>query len=192
MSTVIADRVYTPEDLLAMKDAVAYELVDGKLVKRHMGTESSEIAARILIMLGIFLGSHRVGRLFGSDASYQCFAGAPRKVRRADVGFVRFDRLPGGRAPKSHCPVAPDLAVEVVSPKDTGEEIESKVAEWVGAGVPLLWVVYPSTRTVRVHRPRTSPAGPVSDLKDADTLTGEEVLPGFSCKVSQIFDDAAA
>ena len=189
MPTVIADRVYSPEDLLTLRNAVAYELVDGNLVKRHMGTESSEIAARILILLGIFLRSHRIGRLFGSDASYQCFAGAPRKVRRADVGFVRSDRLPGGRAPKSHCPVAPDLAVEVVSPKDTGEEVESKVAEWLGAGVPLVWVVYPSTRTVRVRRPRISAKGSVSDLKDEDVVTGEDVIPGFSCKVREFFDD---
>src|SRR2546421_322007 len=95
MSTMTQDRVYTPEDLLSLRDAVAFELVDGKLVKRHMGTESSEIALRIAILLGFFLRGSKVGRLFGSDASYQCFRGAPRKVRRADVGFVRFDRLPG-------------------------------------------------------------------------------------------------
>jgi Uma2 family endonuclease len=189
MPTVIADRVYSPEDLLTLQNAVAYELVNGNLVKRHTGTESSEIAARILILLGIFLRSHRIGRLFGSDASYQCFTGAPRKVRRADVGFVRTDRLPGGRAPKSHCPVAPDLAVEVVSPKDTGEEVECKVAEWLGAGVPLVWVVYPSTRTVRVRRPRSSAKGSVSDLKDEDVVTGEDVIPGFSCKVREFFED---
>ena len=99
----------TPEDLLGLRDSVKYELVDGHLVTRHMGSESSEIALRIAFLLGLFLRDHRLGRLFGSDASYQCFAGSPRKVHRADVGFIRFDRLAGGKAPKGHCPVAPPI-----------------------------------------------------------------------------------
>jgi Uma2 family endonuclease len=77
----------------------------------------------------------------------------------------------------------------VVSPKDTSEEVESKVAEWLGAGVPLVWVVYPSTHTVRVRRPRNSAKGSVSDLKDEDVVTGDDVIPGFSCKVREFFDD---
>jgi Uma2 family endonuclease len=178
----------TPDDLIKLPDSVAYELVDGTLVERHMGTESSGIAIQIALLLGIFLREHRLGRLFGSDASYQCFPEAPAKVRRADLGFVRFDRLPGGRAPKGNCPVAPDLAVEVISPNDTADEVEEKVFEWLRVGVRLVWVVSPATRTVRIHRPRLAPGGPVSMLSDGDTLGGEDVIPGFSCHVREIFD----
>ncbi len=131
MHTTTETGVVTPDDLLNMPDSVAYELVDGNLVERHMGAESSEIAARIIFLLGLFIRTARLGRIFGSDTSYQCFAEAPDKVRRADVGFVRLERLPNGRAPKGQCRVAPDLAVEVVSPNDTAEEVDEKVFEWL-------------------------------------------------------------
>jgi Uma2 family endonuclease len=154
-----------------------------------MGTESSEIALRIAFLLGLFLRDHRLGRLFGSDSSYQCFADAPKKVRRADVGFVRFNRLPGGKAPKGHCRVAPDLAVEVVSPNDTAEEVDEKVMEWLAAGVPLVWVVSPGIRNVRIHRPRTAALGPISMLAEEDAISGEDVLPGFSYQVREFFEN---
>ena len=187
MSVISSSPPVTPDDLLNMPDAVGYELVDGNLVERHMGAESSEIALRIAFLIGLFLREHRSGRLFGSDTSYQCFADAPNKVRRCDVGFVRLERLAGGRPPKGHILVSPDLAVEVVSPNDTADEVEEKVTEWLDAGVVLLWVVYPTTRTVRIHRPRSS-ATRVSDLVETDTITGENVLPGFTCTVKEFFD----
>ena len=179
--------VFTPDDLLRMEDAVNYELVDGKLVERHMGMESSEIALRIAFLLALFLRDHRLGRLFGADASYQCFPNAPTKVRKPDVSFIRSERLSSGRAPTGHSPVSPDLAVEVVSPGDLAYELEEKVAEYLQAGVPLVWVVNPPTRTVRIHRPKTSARGPVSELSGDDMITGEDVLADFSCKVSEFF-----
>ena len=180
-------KVFTPEDLLAMPDAVSYELVDGNLVERNMGMESSEIAARILGLLSAFLRGHPGGHVFGADAGYQCFRDAPRMVRKPDLSFIRAGRLAGEKSPKGHCMIPPDLAVEVVSPNDFADEVEEKVAEYLGAGVPLVWVVYPPTQTVRVHRPRSSPLGSVSDLADADSITGEDVLPGFSCPVREFF-----
>lgn len=189
METATSSPPVTPEDLLGLRDAVRYELVDGNLVRRHMGTESSLIALQIAYILGTFLRQHRLGLLFGSDSSYQCFANAPKTVRRADVGFVRFDRLPGGKAPKSHCRVAPNLAVEVVSPNDTSEEVDAKVIEWLNAGVPLVWVVSPGVRKVRVHRPRNAALGPFSMLSEEDEISGEDVLPGFSCKVGEFFEN---
>jgi Uma2 family endonuclease len=178
----------TPEELLELPDAVNYELVDGKLVERHTGLESSEIAARIIILIGTFIRARKLGRLFGADAGYQCFPDAPGKVRKPDVSFVRAGRLKDDRAPKGHCFVPPDLVIEVVSPGDLAHEIEEKVVEYLGAGVPLVWVVYPPTRTVEIRRPRASAQGPVSQLADADTISGEEVLPGFSCAVSEFFN----
>lgn len=176
----------TPEELLRMPDGVDYELVDGKLVERNMGMESSEIAARILILIGIFLRDKRLGRLFGADASYQCFPD-PDKVRKPDVSFIRAERLLGDRILKGHCPIHPDLVVEVISPGDLAYEVEEKVAEYLAAGVPLVWVVNPPTRTVRIRRPRSSPQGIGSELAETDTITGEDVLPGFSCAVRDFF-----
>ena len=189
MSTLATSRVYTPEDLDRMPDGTAYELVDGNLVERKMGFESSLIAGRILVLLGIFLRGKRLGYLAPPDAGFRCFADDPKKVRRPDGSFIRAGRLPDERAPKGDARIAPDLAIEVVSPDDTAEEIEGKIKEWLAAGVPLLWVVYPATRTIRIHRPPTSPRGRVGELTDADTLTGEDVLPEFSCPVREIFED---
>lgn len=187
MTLANVETTFTPEDLLLMEDGVNYELVDGKLVERHMGMESSEIALRIAFLIGLFLRDHPLGRLFGADASYQCFPDFPKKVRKPDVSFIRSQRLPDGRVPTGHCLVAPDLAVEVISPGDLAYEVEEKVSEYLQAGVPLVWVVNPPTRTVRIHRPRHSPRGPVAELTGDDAITGEDVLPGFTCAVREFF-----
>src|SRR5687768_2661230 len=110
MTTITPRTVFTPEDLLRLPDAVSYELVDGKLVERNMGMESSEIAARILFQIALYLRDHRLGHLFGADASYQCYPDAPNKVRKPDVSFIRSGRLTDERAPQGHCPICPDLA----------------------------------------------------------------------------------
>jgi len=85
-------------------------------------------------------------------------------------------------------PDSVNYAIEVVSPGDSAFEIEEKAAEYLGAGVPIVWVVYPTTRSVRVRPPPTSPLGIGSDFGETDTLTGEDVLPGFSTPVSAFFD----
>jgi len=189
-TATIPQRQSTPEELLTMPDEAAYELVDGNLVERHMGTESSEIALKIAFLLQIFLQTRPLGRLFGSDAGYKCFPDDPKKIRRADVGFVRFERLPSGRAPKGYCTVAPDLAIEVISPNDTAEEVDEKINEYLLAGVRLIWIVSPSTRTVRIHRPRTAENGPISILSAEESISGEDVLPGFACPISKFFETA--
>jgi Uma2 family endonuclease len=191
MSTTVSTAPLTPEDLDRMPDNVAFELVNGTLVERNMGLESSEIAGRILGLLFLFLRTRPLGRLFVPDAGFQCFADDPNKVRRPDVSFIRNGRLPGNKTPKGWGRIAPDLVVEVISPNDIADEVEEKVSEWLGAGVALVWVVYPGTRTVRIHRPRASSLGRVSDLTNADVLSGEDVLPGFTCSLGEIFDDAS-
>ena len=187
MTILTPTALVTPEELLTMPDSVSYELVDGILVERHMGMESSEIAARIIFLIGTFLRAHPLGRLFGADAGYQCFPDAPRKVRKPDVSFIRLGRLANDRTPRGHCPIRPDLAVEVLSPGDLAYEVQDKVGEYLGVGVPLVWVVYPPTRIVRVHRLKAEPRDRVSELTDADTISGEDVLPGFSCAVKDFF-----
>jgi Uma2 family endonuclease len=175
-------RRYTPEDLLRLPDDVNYELVDGQLVERTVGTESSWIAARLVALLIAYCDSRALGWVFGADAGFQCFPDAPDKVRKPDVSFVRLDRLPGG-PPKGHCRVAPDLAVEVVSPNELYSEVEEKVAEYLSAGVQLVWVIDPPTRSARVHRAD----GTVANLGAGDELSGESVVPGFHCPVADLF-----
>jgi Uma2 family endonuclease len=79
------------------------------------------------------------------------------------------------------------LAIEVISPNDLAYEIDEKIADYLRAGVSLVWIVYPPTRTVEIRRPRSSSLGPISHLADTDLVSGEEVLPGFSCPVTNFF-----
>jgi Uma2 family endonuclease len=104
-------------------------------------------------------------------------------VRYPDGSFIRRGRLPDDKPPKGHIRIAPDIALEVVSPNDAAEAIQIKIDEYLRAGVRLVWVVYPSTRQIFVHRPDSS----VSRLTAADELTGEDVLPGLSCRVADFF-----
>ena len=85
--------------------------------------------------------------------------------------------------PKKFWEGAPDLAVEVISPGDSLEEVEEKVDDYLNAATPLVWVVNPRRRTITIHRPGRDP----QVLREADTLTGEDVIPGFQCEVLAAF-----
>jgi Uma2 family endonuclease len=183
MSTVAAKRLYTPEDLLNMPDGDNYELVDGELVERNMGWNSSWVGGRLHYLLTAFCDANRLGLVAPADASYQCFPNSPNKVRKPDASFIRRERVPPKEEREGHCRIAPDLVAEVVSPKDTYSEVEEKVAEYLSAGVRIVWVIDPPTRTVRVHRAN----GTVTDLREADELDGEDVIPGFRCRVGELF-----
>ena len=84
---------------------------------------------------------------------------------------------------RGHCRIAPNLAVEVISPNDSYEEVEEKVREYLAANVELVWVINPATRSVRVHRAD----GSVTDLDENSELDGENVVPGFRCRVCDLF-----
>jgi len=183
MNIVATKQRYTPEDLLAMPDGDRYELVNGELVERHMGWKSSWVGGRLFLHLSAFLETNPLGQAAPADASYQCFPDAPGKVRKPDVSFIRRERLPPMEELEGHCRIAPDLAVEVISPNDLYTEVDDKVEEYLAAGVRLVWVINPATRTVRVQRAD----GAGAFLREADELSGEDVVPGFRCSVRALF-----
>lgn len=185
--TTAEKTVFTPEDLLALPESVNFELVNGVLVQRQIGSESGVIAMAIGAILFVFVRSRALGHVGGPEVSYQCFRNAPNKVRKPDVSFVRTGRLDAERIPKGHIPIPPDLAVEVLSPGDLAYEIDSKVQEYLTAGVKIVWVVNPQTRNVRIHRPRDAKLGPISTLSEADIISGEDVIPGFECAIAEFF-----
>ena len=78
----------------------------------------------------------------------------------------------------------PDLAVEVVSPNDEAEALETNLDEYLRAGVRLIWFVYPLTKNVWAYKSD----GTAKLYRIADTLTGEDVLPGFTANVSELFE----
>lgn len=183
MGTINPATHYTPDDLLQMPDGDRYELVDGQLVEKDMGWEASEIASQLFLLLGSFVRERQLGRAV-VEGSYQCFADAPDKVRKPDVSFIRRERMPADTRPKGHNPLVPDLVVEVVSPHDSFAEVEGKVEEYLQAGVSLVWVVSPETRTVHVYRPKETAS---RRLHEEDELTGEDIVPGFHCTIRELF-----
>ncbi len=174
---------YTPEDLLTIRDRPMPELVDGELVERVMGQKADAIDFRIGRRVGNYVEDHDLGLVNGAQGSYQIFPDDPDKVRIPDVSFTRKVRLPKGGPAEGHGRVAPDLVIEVNSPNDSGDYLESKIIDFFAAGVPLIWVAYPESKSVLVHRRN----GSAQRLQVGDILDGEDILPGFRCDVAALF-----
>jgi len=107
----------------------------------------------------------------------------PDTLRGPDVSFVRQERIPDAGVPEGFWEQAPDLAVEVVSPNDSAEDIAAKVAEYLSAGTSEVWIALPRTRQIVAHTP--DGIGRVFNV--GDELTSAELLPGFGLKVATIF-----
>lgn len=170
----------SPEALLEMKDGPSYELLDGQLVEREVSRLSSKVGLRIGRLLAAFVDEHRLGDAYESELGIRIFPDSDR-TRRADVSFVSQKRLPVGDS--SFLRIPPDLVVEVVSPTNGAWQLRAKVDEWLANGVPLVWVAFPTAREVHVYRA----SGHHSILTAADEITGEDVVPGFACKVAEFF-----
>jgi Uma2 family endonuclease len=184
MSSVVAEPTFTPEDLLTLPDGgKGFELVGGRLVEKTMGGFASWVAGRILQLLGDQAQNLGLGWVLDAEGSYQCFPDDPRKVRKPDVSFIRRGRLPNELMPSGHIPLPPDLAVEVVSPNDTVYEVDTKVREYLAAGVPLIWVVNPEARTVHVYRAD----GSLERLGENDVLTAPELIPDLRSRIGDLF-----
>ena len=183
MSVVLTEQQrYTPDDLLALPDAERFELVDGQLVERAMGFKSSRIGNRVSYLLTAHSDQHQLGWVLGSDTGYRCFSDDRDKVRKPDVSFVAASRLKADEEPEGFATLAPDLAVEVISPTELFEDVMVKVSEYLDAGVKLVWVIDPATQRVHIYRPD---GGTILTAKDQ--LDGETVLPGFRCAIADLF-----
>jgi Uma2 family endonuclease len=124
------------------------------------------------------------GWLFPPDSGFRCFRDDPNRVRKPDVAFIALDRMPPATyQDEGFCSTVPDLVVEVTSPNDLHDDVEEKLEGWLAAGVKVVWIVQPITHTVRVHRAD----GGYAFLRGGDTLTGDNVLPGFACPVADLF-----
>jgi Uma2 family endonuclease len=175
---------HTPEELLEITDRPMPELIDGQFVERPpMGQKADAEAFRIGRLIGNFVDDHQLGVVNGSQGSFQIFPDAPKKVRIPDVSFTRWERLPGGQSEEGHGTIAPDLAVEVISPNDLAVDVVAKVHEFLNAGVTLVWVANPDTRDLLVYRSDR----PGTHLRSSDILEGDDVLPGFQCLVAELF-----
>ena len=183
MSTDLVTQITTPEQLAAMPNDNDFELVDGLLVERKMGNKSNWIASELARLLGNHVRAMNLGWVFTSEAGYRLDPSRPNHVRKPDVSFIRFGRLPNEEPAETYDYLAPDLAVESISPNDTVLEIEEKIDEYLKSGVRLVWELNPDLKTVKVYRPD----GTFALLRGGDDLGGEDVVPGFCCKVSELF-----
>ena len=184
MSTASPPVHYTPDDLLRMPDGDRFELVDGQLVEHTMGKLAVFVAGRIFELLAPYCKSRGLGWVLPEGATYRCFPDESNKVRKADLSFISAARISMEViASPGHFELAPDLVVEVVSPTDIAYEVDRKVQEYLQAGVRLVWVVNPQVQTVEVHRPQAT--GTI--LHENDVLEGETVIPGFHCKIAELF-----
>ncbi len=175
----------TPADaeLERMLDGAGVEFVNGQVVERESCIRSAAVASTVMGFVGVFTRDPRLGRVFGAGMGYRCFPSDPRQVRKPDVSFVAAARLPAAGLPRGNLTFAPDLAVEIISPTDKYEDVEQKVADYRSAGVRLIWIVNPATRSVLIRRlDRTC-----GELDEAGTLDGEDVVPGFACRVAELF-----
>ena len=183
-ATISRPKTYTPDEFLNLPNGKMYELVDGKLVRRRVGQESSWVETIIISILQNFVSQRRLGFLFSASIGMKIFPDHGR-IPRPDVAFVRRERLPGGRPSGGFLETVPDLVVEVISLRDNASALERKLREYREVGIPLIWVVYPATRTVRIIRENEFE----TTLKVGDLLDGEPALPGFSCEVAEFFPE---
>lgn len=173
---------------LPQDDGYRDELVRGRLVREpRPGTEHAWLETRIAYALHEFVERRRLGVVL-TEAGY-ILSVDPPTVRGPDVSFVARDRIPPEGFSKGFWRLAPDLAVEVVSPSNSAAEIQEKVLEYLEAGTRIVWVVQPRTRTVAVHRSRTALDDPGAGqvLGEGDGLDGDDVLPGFRLEVGDLF-----
>ena len=176
-----SNRPSTIEDLLnTPEDGQKYELVDGEIIVSPAGMRHSKVAARIIQMLANAADINSAGEVYSSDVGIILPNG---NLRSPDVSFIGRSKLPAGETPESFGTIIPDLVVEVLSPNDGMRQVADKVAEFLDAGVPLVWLVDPDPRTVTVYRSLTD----TTQLTSSETITATPVLPDFSAKVSDFF-----
>ena len=173
----------TEQDVIKIRDRERrlFELVDGVLVEKVMGYWESALAIELARLLGNFVKRRKLGTLAGAAGMLRL---APGLVRIPDLSFISRARLAHHRrALAPILPLAPDLAIEVLSEGNTPREMTRKVSEYFASGCRLVWLVDPRTRTVAVY---TSVAKPIV-VTAKQTLTGGDVLPGFRLPLRKLF-----
>lgn len=161
-----------------------YEVVDGQPEEKVMGgARHGGVGARLIIELGMHVKTHRLGGVYGPDTTFQI----GKNERLPDVSFVSAERIPEDGEPEGIWPIAPDLAVEIISPTDLYEKVNGKVKEYFAAGVRQVWVISPEHKTVAIYRSPTQ----VIILSEEDELISDDIVPGFRCRIKELFQPPA-
>ncbi|MEP7338684.1 MAG: Uma2 family endonuclease [Acidobacteriota bacterium] len=164
---------------VAFDDDLDYEIVDGEKEVKMAGAKHGEICAQITTELGVYLKTNRAGKIYSSNTTFQIGS----NERMPDVAFVSAARIPPEGSPSSKWETPPDLAVEVISPNDVWEKVNDKVREYFAAGVRQVWLVSQKAEEVMVYDSPTQ----IKVVTAADDLASETLLPGFKCRVGDLF-----
>jgi Uma2 family endonuclease len=173
----------TEKDVIRIRDRERrlFELVDGVLVEKVMGYLESVLAIELGRLLGNFIKRRKLGTLAGEAGMLRL---SPGLVRIPDLSFISRARLAAHRrALPAVLPLAPDLAIEMLSEGNTSREMARKVSEYFASGSRLVWLVDPRDRTVTVYN---SPTDSIV-LTEKQTLSGGDVLPGFRLPLRKLF-----
>jgi Uma2 family endonuclease len=180
MATI--QKLLTAEEYALLPESRWTELIDGVVVE--VSPPGGEHGHRQLVIGSVLRRTELSGAGHGFCELGCVIRRSPDLVRAPDVAFIREERVGAAGIPKAFWIGAPDLVVEIVSPWDRPGEIQTKIREWIEAGARQVWVVYEDSRTVHVIR----------SLQDRlvmgveDVLDGADAVPGFSCRVSELFD----
>lgn len=159
------------------------ELVRGRLVVREPpSTNHGRVQSNLNLLVAGFVRAHRLGAVFGQDTGFR-IASDPDTVRAPDLAFVKRERV-SRIPPRGYAAMAPDLVAEILSPDDRPAEVLAKVAEWLETGVELAWVIDPERKMAQVYRA----GGSVAVIGADGRLEGEDVLPGFSGALVDLFE----
>ena len=156
-----------------------FELADGTLVEKTVGTFEAYLASRLLILLGQHVFENKLGIVLGADGMLRL---SPGLIRIPDVSFISKDRVPNGIDPnEAVATVVPNLAVEIISRGNTTREMERKLEEYFQFGAEAVWYVYPRDQAIHVF------TSPEHCQIATDTLAGHNVLPEFELDVAALF-----
>jgi len=174
----------TADDLLTLETAgKSTELVRGRLIVREPpGTYHGRVQGILHVLVGSYVRANALGAVFGQDTGFK-IASDPDTVRAPDLAFV--DRTRVAQIPRrEYAALAPDLVAEILSPDDRPGEVLTKLGEWLEASVRLVWVIDPDRRVASVYHDD----GSVMTVSSDADLGGETVLPGFSFRLSELFE----
>jgi Uma2 family endonuclease len=175
----------TGEELARMSDVGPCELVEGRIVPLSPGgTEHSLVTTNALRILDAFVRPARLGLVLTGEVGLYTRHN-PDTVRGADVVFISMARLERRSQALTFLDVAPELIVEVLSRDATLVKLTDKLREYFAADVKMVWVVDPGSRRVHVFRSLVDRR----ELNDGDTLSGDDVLPGFTVPVARLFEE---
>jgi Uma2 family endonuclease len=178
---MVATRQVTVEEFAAMPLQGIWELVDGEPIELSPAAgRSGWISGNVFALLSSHVRQSHLGWAFPPETGFVLFDDR-QTVRSPDAAVVLGDRL--AAPPDNFVPLAPDLAVEVLSPSDRMADAMSKVTMYLQAGVRLVWLVDPATLTVTIFRQDAAP----KMVSEADTLDGGDVLPSLHVPVAEIF-----